>query len=42
VDDNDLRRAIEKLEMFSASVDPNVDQTKKLNPSEDGPNFITY
>ena len=36
VDQTDLRRAIERLEMFSASVDQNVDHAQNEDPAEAG------
>jgi integrase len=41
VDTADLRRAIEKLEVFSASVDQNVDHAKNENPAEAGSSSVT-
>jgi integrase len=36
VDDNDLRKAIERIEVFSANVDQSVDQNQKENPAGAG------
>jgi hypothetical protein len=36
VDEGDLRRAVDRLEVFFGSSDQNSDQSKKKNPTEAG------
>jgi len=41
MDKGELRRAVERLEVFFGSIDQNSDQPKEKSPSEEGLNSLT-